>query len=197
MKVTKAEFVTSATKKEQYPISTLPEIAFAGRSNVGKSSLINSLTGHKGLVKVSKTPGKTRLLNFFTINGCITFLDMPGYGFAKVPKSVKANWGQMVENYLVTRNNLRGVIFLLDCRRKPNEDDRIMLNWLNLYKTPFIIVFTKIDKIQKTRRIKHIREAMEELKGLVVKNTSNLRYSSLTGEGKQELWKEIAELVSH
>ncbi len=171
MKVTKAEFVTSATKKEQYPISTLPEIAFAGRSNVGKSSLINSLTGHKGLVKVSKTPGKTRLLNFFTINGCITFLDMPGYGFAKVPKSVKANWGQMVENYLVTRNNLRGVIFLLDCRRKPNEDDRIMLNWLNLYKTPFIIVFTKIDKIQKTRRIKHIREAMEELKGLVVKNT--------------------------
>ncbi|VAX23875.1 GTP-binding protein EngB [hydrothermal vent metagenome] len=195
MKVKSAKFSTSAANQKQYPKLALPEVAFAGRSNVGKSSLINSLTGRKGLVKVSKTPGKTRLLNFFDINGKITFVDMPGYGFANVPIPEKKKWGEMVGTYLEERKQLKVMIQLLDARRKPNEDDRMLLEWYNHSDVPFIIVFTKIDKIPKTRRGKHIKEALSVITDLVAADVKPVLYSSHTGEGKKELWAAIWEMA--
>ena len=194
MRVKEAVFVTSAAKDGQYPPPDLPEVAFAGRSNVGKSSLINSLTGRKGLVKVSKTPGKTRLLNFFSINEKLAFVDMPGYGFARAPVAEKKKWGKMVETYIKKRESLRGVIFLLDCRRKPNEDDRALLEWLVHYDTPFLIVVTKIDKVPKTHRHREIKKVMEVVGDLAGEDYRPLVYSSHTGEGKKELWAAIGKM---
>ena len=194
MRVKEAVFVTSAAKDGQYPPPDLPEVAFAGRSNVGKSSLINSLTGRKGLVKVSKTPGKTRLLNFFSINEKLAFVDMPGYGFARAPVAEKKKWGKMVETYIKKRESLRGVIFLLDCRRKPNEDDRALLEWLVHYDTPFLIVVTKIDKVPKTHRHREIKKVMEAIVDLTGEDFRPLVYSSQTGEGKKELWAAIGRM---
>jgi len=191
MKVTSAKFLLSAASSEQCPKLTLPEIAFSGRSNVGKSALINSLTGRKGLVKVSKTPGKTRLLNFFSINEKITFVDMPGYGFANVPLKVKASWGRLVETYLREREPLKAVVVLLDCRRMPNDDDRSLLGWLNSEAIPLILVFTKIDKIPKTKRLKPIKEVIGAISDLTGSNPNKIVYSSKTGEGKKELWAAI------
>lgn len=195
MKVISAEFITSAARKEQYPDLQAPEVSFAGRSNVGKSSLINSLIGRKGLVKVSKTPGKTQLLNFFSINGKLTFVDMPGYGFSNVPMKVKRSWGRMVETYLKRRDQLKAVILLLDCRRTPNEDDRSLLRWLQKENVPLILVFTKIDKIPKTRRPKYIKETMSAIADLTGEGMKKIVYSSQTGEGKKELWSAIAGMV--
>lgn len=196
MKVKDAFFITSATRPDQYPEHKLPEIAFAGRSNVGKSSLINSLVGRHGLVKVSKTPGKTRLLNFFDINGKTVFVDMPGYGFAKVPLSVKKTWGKMAEIYLQQRKILKAVILLLDCRRKPADDDRRLIDWFLHYQVPFILVITKIDKIPKTHRRREIKKVMEAISDLVGEDFRPMVYSSHTGEGKKELWRVIGEVIS-
>ncbi|MGK7344457.1 MAG: ribosome biogenesis GTP-binding protein YihA/YsxC [Candidatus Nitrospinota bacterium M3_3B_026] len=192
MKVNSARFLTSAARDDQYPPEGLPEIAFAGRSNVGKSSLINSLTGRKGLVKVSQTPGKTRLLNFFVINETLVFVDMPGYGFAKVPVNVRKSWGNMVEAYLAGRESLKAVVVILDARRTPNEDDLALLEWLAHYGVPAIVVFTKIDKIPKTRRARRIREAMAAL-GAAGESLRPIVYSSLTGEGKRQLWAALRD----
>ncbi len=191
MKVVSARFLTSAAQPGQYPETGLSEIAFAGRSNVGKSSLINSLIGRKGLVKVSKTPGKTRLINFFDINGKIMFVDLPGYGFANVPLKVKESWGEMVEGYLNARKELKVVAMLLDCRRKPNEDDEAMIYWLNHANVPSIIVFTKIDKIPKTRRPAMIKQALAPINKFLDSDARIVTYSSQTGEGKKELWGAI------
>ncbi|VAX18617.1 GTP-binding protein EngB [hydrothermal vent metagenome] len=195
MKASSAKFLTSAQTIAQCPQSDLPQVAFAGRSNVGKSSLINSLTGRKGLVKVSKTPGKTRLLNFFDISGELLLVDMPGYGFANVPKTEKQKWGKMVEIYLQESENLKAVICLLDCRRAPNDDDRNLLGWLHHYDIPAIIVFTKIDKIPKTKRIKQFKLAMAEIEDLLAPENKPLVYSSLSGEGKRELWGAIKSSI--
>lgn len=195
MRVTKAEFITSAVKPGQYPAHKAPQIAFAGRSNVGKSSLINTLTGRKGLVKVSKTPGKTQLLNFFTINDEIVFVDMPGYGFAKVPNEVKKTWGVMVETYLKTAERLKGAIVLLDARRNPNDDDLNVLDWLRHYEIPAIIVFTKIDKIPITRRHGAIKQALAHLGDHAGGDVKAVQFSSLAGIGKKELWSAISKLA--
>lgn len=192
MKVKSARFLTSAAREDQYPPEGPPEIAFAGRSNVGKSSLINSLTGRKGLVKVSQTPGKTRLLNFFALNEAVVFVDMPGYGFARVPASVRKSWGKMVEGYLAGRGSLKAVVVILDARRTPGDDDRDLLEWLAHYGVPAIVVFTKIDKIPKTRRARRIREAMAAL-GAPGEGLRPMVYSSLTGEGKRELWAALRD----
>lgn len=193
MKVTSAKFLISAASLKQFPKPLFPEIAFAGRSNVGKSSLINSLTGRKGLVKVSKTPGKTQLLNFFSINEKIMFVDMPGYGFANVPLKVKAGWGRLIEVYLKEREPLKAVIVLLDCRRTPNDDDRSLLGWLNSEAIPLILVFTKIDKIPKTKRHKPIKKAIGAIADLIGDKPKMIVYSAATGEGKKELWAAIRE----
>ncbi|MBI4666769.1 MAG: YihA family ribosome biogenesis GTP-binding protein [Nitrospinae bacterium] len=194
MRVFKAEFVKSAIKPEHYPKLNLPEIAFAGRSNVGKSSLINSLLGRKGLVKVSKSPGKTQALNFFTVNDSLSFVDMPGYGFASVPEKLRQSWGHMVENYLKSRAELQAVIALLDCRRIPNDDDLNLLGWLSEFGIPAIPVFTKIDKIPKTHRLRELKEpkkVLAEVFGGTAPHT--VMYSALSGEGKKELWHAISK----
>ena len=139
MIIKSAEFVTSATKPSQYPKRALPEIAFAGRSNVGKSSLINTLVNRKHLVKTSSTPGRTQLINFFDINGRMGIVDLPGYGYAKVPVSVRKKWGPMIETYLSERETLRGVVVIMDIRRIPRQEELNLLAWLNhclLYTSP-------------------------------------------------------------
>ncbi len=153
MKITSAEFVKSAVWPPQYPPATLPEIAFVGRSNVGKSSLINTLVGRKNLAKTSNTPGRTQLINFFTINEKISFVDLPGYGFAKVSQSVKKNWGEMVETYLKERQSLALVIFILDIRRDPSEDDLSLRDWLEHYRIPYLYVLTKADKLSNNQSV--------------------------------------------
>lgn len=195
MKVRSAKFLTSAVRPDQYPRIDVPRIAFAGRSNVGKSSLINSLTGCKGLSQISKTPGKTRLLNFFLAGERLMLVDMPGYGYASVPLSEKKKWGKMVETYLREDERLKALILLLDCRRTPNDDDRAMLDWLAYYNVPVILVITKIDKIPKTRRLRRLKEIMEAISDMVEEGARPVLYSSNTGEGKRELWAAINEAV--
>ena len=164
MKITKAEFITSAAKKGQYPQADMPEIAFAGRSNVGKSSLLNLLTGRKNLAKVSATPGKTRLINFFNINDSFRIVDLPGYGYAKVAKGMSEDWGKMMEDYLETRQNLICVIQLVDSRHEPSAQDCQMYDYLRYYGLSGVVVATKADKLSKNELNKNlsiIRRSLE------------------------------------
>jgi GTP-binding protein len=147
-----AEFITSAVKPGQYPASDFPEVAFAGRSNVGKSSLINTLVQRRHLVKTSSTPGRTQLINFFLINAGLSMVDLPGYGYAKVPVSVKKQWGPMVETYLSQRSCLKAVVLLLDVRRTPRAEESRFMAWLQHYRIPFVLVLTKSDKLSKSNQ---------------------------------------------
>lgn len=192
MKIFSADFVTSATKPSQYPPADLPEIAFAGRSNVGKSSLINVLVNRKRLVKTSSTPGRTQLLNFFDINGKLTFVDLPGYGYAKVPAAVRRNWGPMIETYLSTRTTLKGVVLIMDIRRVPRQEEFDLLEWLNSYSIKTIIVQTKADKLSKTKRLKQQSIVAEDL------NTDRkelVLFSAKSRLGKDTVWKAIQSLL--
>jgi GTP-binding protein len=192
MKITSAEFVTSATKPSQYPPVRLPEVAFAGRSNVGKSSLINTLVNRKHLVKTSSTPGRTRLINFFDINQRIGFVDLPGYGYAKVPASVKKTWGPMIETYLSTRKALRGVVVILDIRRTPGQEELNLLSWLQHYSIAGILVLTKTDKLSKNKQAqKHnlIAELLETDKN------DFILFSAKSRRGRDALWNAILSLV--
>ncbi|MBA3035492.1 MAG: YihA family ribosome biogenesis GTP-binding protein, partial [Desulfobacterium sp.] len=152
MIIKSAEFVKSAVKPSHYPEENQPEIAFAGRSNVGKSSLINTLLNRKNLVKTSSTPGRTQLINFFLINDSLGFVDIPGYGYAKVPAAVKKTWGTMIETYIQTRKTLKGVVLIMDLRRVPGPEEIAFMDWLNYYNIPFIRVLTKADKLSKTQQ---------------------------------------------
>ena len=192
MKITSAEFVTSATKPSQYPSALLPEIAFAGRSNVGKSSLINTLVNRKRLVKTSSTPGRTRLINFFDINQQIGFVDLPGYGYAKVPESVKKTWGPMIETYLSTRKALKGVIVILDIRRTPRQEEFDLLSWLQHYSIPGILVLTKTDKLSKSKQAQKLN-----LIGQVLERDKNdfILFSAKSRRGRDALWNAISSLV--
>jgi len=187
MKITKTEFIKSATQVSQYPLPTLPEIAFAGRSNVGKSSLINALLGRKNLAKTSNTPGRTQLINFFTINDKISFVDLPGYGFAKVARSVKENWGEMIEAYLRQRTNLALVVLILDIRRVPNEDDLSLRDWLDHYRIPYLYVLTKSDKLSNNQSVKQ-KQIIEKILN-VSKEEKLILFSAKTQKGKDDLWK--------
>jgi len=189
MKISSAEFIKSATNPGNYPPPELAEIAFAGRSNVGKSSLINVLVNRKSLVRTSSTPGRTQLLNFFNINtGSFSLVDLPGYGFAKVPLSVKKAWGPMMRTYLETRESLKAVVFILDIRRVPREEDIQMLDWLEEFEVPTIPVITKIDKLKRGQRDKPLKE-IAAATGLP-KDAFSL-FSALTKEGKEEVWERI------
>lgn len=157
MKISKAEFLTSAAKKGQYPPTDLPEIAFAGRSNVGKSSLLNLLTGRKNLAKVSATPGKTRLINFFNINDSFRIVDLPGYGYAKVSKGMSEDWGKMMEDYLESRPNLVCVIQLVDSRHEPTAQDCQMYDYLRYYGLAGVVIATKADKLSKNELNKNLQ----------------------------------------
>lgn len=149
-----SEFVTSAVKKHQYPEDNKPEVAFVGRSNVGKSSLINSITNRRKLAKVSNTPGRTRLVNFFEVNGYFYLVDLPGYGYAKVSKKEKESWGKIIEDYLYLRTPLKRVVLLVDSRHKPTADDCNMYDWIKHYGYECIIIATKSDKISNNERKK-------------------------------------------
>jgi len=187
-----AEFVTSAVKPSQYPPAALPEIAFAGRSNVGKSSLINTLVNRKRLVKTSSTPGRTQLVNFFNINEEFSFVDIPGYGYAKVPASVKKKWGPMIETYITTRKTLKGVVLIMDIRRIPRLEEMNMLDWLNHHDIPSVPVLTKSDKLSKTRQQKQLREIANTLSA----DKDNLiLFSAKSRQGKDEVWGAVKKLI--
>jgi GTP-binding protein len=187
-----AEFITSAVKPSQYPPAVLPEIAFAGRSNVGKSSLINTLINRKRLVKTSSTPGRTQLINFFNINEAFCFVDIPGYGYAKVPASVKKNWGPMIETYITTRKTLNGVVLIMDIRRTPGPEEMNMFDWLNHYDIPSVPVLTKSDKLSKTRQQKRLKEIV---KTLSADKDNFILFSAKSRQGKDEVWDAVKKLI--
>lgn len=182
-------FLISAVSSSQYPEGQLPEIAFAGRSNVGKSSLINSLLNRKKLVKVSSNPGKTRTINFFMINEELIFVDLPGYGYAAVSNAEKLKWGTMIEEYLTKRDNLKSVVLLVDIRHKPTADDKMMYDFIKHYMEKVIIVATKRDKISNNVLGKNLRIIKETL-GTDEKDIL-ISYSSENHNGREELWEEI------
>jgi len=187
----KAEYIISAVGPEQYPEEDKPELAVSGRSNVGKSSLINKLTNRKNLARVGKTPGRTQSINFFDINNEWYLVDLPGYGYAKVSQETRIKWGKMMNTYFRVRKNLKGVIQLVDIRHKPTEDDRMMINMLWECQIPFLLVATKADKIARGQRPKYLKIIAETL-GL--QNWQDIiPFSSEDGTGT----KELVEAVNH
>lgn len=193
MKITSAEFIKSAVRPSQYPPATLPEIAFVGRSNVGKSSLINSLVERKNLAKVSNTPGRTQLINFFTINKEVSFVDLPGYGFAKVSKSMRKDWADMIETYLRERQSLILVILIMDIRRDPGFDDLSFLDWLYLYRIPYMCVLTKTDKLSNNQALVRARAILQQLK--TPDDSRPILFSAKTKRGKNEIWQVFDKLL--
>ncbi len=191
--VKSAEFVTSAVRRSQYPQDGYPEVAFAGRSNVGKSSLINRLVNRKGLVKTSSTPGRTQLINFFLVNDSFSLVDLPGYGYAKVPARVRAAWGPMVRTYLETRKNLRGVVLLQDLRRRPKDMDLDFLAWLRENELPCILVATKADKVKQSVKLKTEKSLIS---ALPAEAPRPILFSAVTGRGKEEIWNAVSALLS-
>jgi GTP-binding protein len=189
MKIISAEFVRAAVDRSGWPKDGLPQVAFAGRSNVGKSSLINSLVNRRGLVKTSSTPGKTREINFFLINGGLYFVDLPGFGFARVPGKVQAGWGPMIEGYLLESPALRLVVFLIDIRHEPGKNDLVMHRWLVENEVPAVYVATKADKVTRGNRAKHLK-AISDTLGVAAGEI--IHYSAMTGEGKSRLWDVIS-----
>ncbi len=187
MKILSAEFVISAVAPKQFPADNKPQIAFAGRSNVGKSSIINSLLHRKNLVKTSTTPGKTQLINFFIVNGNFYFVDLPGYGYARAPQAVTDAWAPMIEGYLKDSPELAAVVVLLDSRRTPDERDARLFEWLRQYDIPAIYALTKTDKLNRQETERARRDV-----GSALGITDDLVLTSAkSGEGTKELWREI------
>jgi GTP-binding protein len=192
MMIRSAKFICSAVTPEHYPPADLPEVAFAGRSNVGKSSLINKILNRKKLVRTSKTPGRTQLLNFFEINEIYRFVDLPGYGYAKVPAEVQKRWRPMVETYLTSRPNMRGMVLLLDIRREPSKEDLNLWHWLQTMSIKVVIVITKVDTLSRNKRNKQSAAIVRTLGG---KKEELIEFSAMTGEGKEQLWRELLKLL--
>lgn len=185
MKVASAEFVLSASRAIECPKGPRAEIAVSGRSNVGKSSLLNSVLGRRKLAKVSDTPGKTQLLNYFLINDRFHLVDLPGYGYAKAPEALRDQWRTMMQGYLRTRKQLVGIVQLIDCRHEPSREDREMVKWLMIEQLPFCLVASKIDKLSSTKRAPACRMIVNTLG--VPPDQALIPYSSETGEGRTEL----------
>jgi GTP-binding protein len=193
MIIQSAEFIKSAVKPAQYPPEGLPEIAFAGRSNVGKSSMINCLVNRKRLVKTSSTPGRTQLLNFFNINDEMIFVDLPGYGYARVPVGIRKTWGPMIEKYLACRATLKGVVLILDIRRDPAEDEHNLIEWMNSRRIPLILVLTKSDKLSKIRqknRADAIRQRLPRISEALI------CFSAKTRLGRDHVWEAILQIIN-
>ncbi len=186
MIIRSCDFITSASNGNQYPETDLPEIAFSGRSNVGKSSLINSMLNRKKLVKVSSSPGKTRLINFFSVNDQLVLVDLPGYGYAAVSKVEKEKWGRMIEEYLKHRDILTNVVLLVDIRHKPTNDDKMMYDFIKYYRKSVVVVATKLDKITKTALPKNLKLIKDTL--MLDNDDILLPYSSETHQGREQLW---------
>ena len=189
MKIISTEFLTGAVSAKQYPKGKLPEFAFVGRSNVGKSSLIKSLLNRKKLVRISSSPGKTREINFFNINEAMMFADLPGYGFARVTPALQKKWKKMIEEYLTQREPLTAIIFIVDIRRNPTELDLTLKEWLEELDRNYILVITKADKLSSSERGKQTKKIKAAFMG---KNALDLTvYSSKDHTGRKELWSQL------
>lgn len=184
-----ADILLSATNKSHYPQDDIPEVALAGRSNVGKSSFINTMLNRKNLARTSGKPGKTQLLNFFNIDDKLRFVDVPGYGYARVSKKEREKWGKMIEEYLTTRENLKAVVSLVDLRHEPSADDVQMYEFLKYYEIPVILVATKADKIPRGKWNKH--ESMIKKKLDFDKSDTFIIFSSVNKTGVEEAWNAI------
>lgn len=194
MKISSAEFLRSAVLPAQYPRQLTPEVAFAGRSNVGKSSLINTLLHRKGFAKTSSTPGKTQAINFFLINRCFMLVDLPGYGYAKVPRALQAGWRGMVETYLQQREMLRAIVHIVDIRHAPTEQDQQLRDWLLLHGMSIVTVATKADKIKRSKRppcILNIRHTLA-----MAPEEPLFLFSSQNREGRHQLWHCLEGLLT-
>lgn len=186
MKITSADFLKSALKEADWPRDNIPEIAFLGRSNVGKSSLINSLLGVRGLARTSSTPGRTQLLNFFLINSKFRVVDLPGYGYAKAPREVRAEWSSAAEEYLAKREQLVLSIHIVDSRHEPSKQDLQLHEWLVHHHKPHLIVATKSDKLSKNELSRNVRRAAQAFK-----SDNLIIYSATKREGRDRLWNAI------
>ena len=187
MKIKSAGLLESAAGANQFPDLVMPEIAFAGRSNVGKSTLINSLLTRKKLVKTSSTPGKTRLINFFLINEIFCLVDLPGYGFAKVPAEMRESWRKLIETYLSRRDNLRGVVLIIDIRHGPTVQDRQLKSWLDFHQRPMLVVASKSDKLSRGKCASQLQKIKKDLELTQLP----LPHSSLNKEGRGQIWKAL------
>jgi GTP-binding protein len=191
VKIVSANFVKSAKQPEDFPRDQRPEIAFCGRSNIGKSSLLNTLTNSRGLARTSSSPGRTQTINFFLINERVYFVDLPGYGYAKVPKSVKEEWGKMLESYLQDREQLKLALMLIDCRMEPTQLDAVMKEWLDHHQIPNAVVLTKTDKISRNQLNRAVAKSAQTL------NTKEiLPFSAVTSAGKDEILTRIRAAIA-
>lgn len=194
MKINKAEIITSAAKQEQYPQTNLKEVALAGRSNVGKSSFINKMINRRNLVRTSSKPGKTQTLNFYNINDVFCFVDVPGYGYAKVPQAEKIKWGSMMEEYFETREGLGLVMLIVDLRHNPTHDDINMYEYMKHLGIPVIVVATKADKVKKSMKQKNINNIKIKLN--IDLDDPVIAFSSETAEGKDLAWRYLTEYLN-
>lgn len=186
-------FEISAVTEKQYPKNGLPEIAMVGRSNVGKSSLINKTLNRKNFARVSSKPGKTATINFYNVDNALRLVDLPGYGYAKVSRQEKQKWGEMIQHYLDIREELQVIFLLVDCRHAPSEDDLMMLEWIRYFEKPFSVIATKADKVKPSQRESAIEVICEDLQ---ISKDELIVFSAETGEGKEkilEIWEEIAK----
>mgnify|MGYP001622917382 FL=1 len=193
MNVNNVELTAVCGRKDQYPNSDLPEVAFVGKSNVGKSSLINCMVNRKSLARTSQNPGKTRTINFYNVENIVHFVDLPGYGYAKASKSEIDKWGKMIEEYLLEREQLKSIILLIDIRHEPGANDKMMYEWLKHYGYKIIIVTTKSDKLKRSQLNKHISIISKSL-GLN-KEDILVPFSSETKDGRENLWNIIKSVI--
>ncbi|MBS6169893.1 MAG: ribosome biogenesis GTP-binding protein YihA/YsxC [Firmicutes bacterium] len=194
MTIHKAELVISAPDRHSWPESDLPEVVLAGRSNVGKSSLINTITQRKKLAYVGNTPGKTRLLNFFNLNDQYMLVDVPGYGYANASKTMLKKFGEMMEDYFAERTQKRGLLLIVDARHKPTEDDRLMIDFARYYDLPCFVVATKMDKLKRSEIKKNLNVIKETL--LLREEEVLIPFSSETKQGVDEVWNELLKLFN-
>ena len=191
MRISSARFVKSARQPDDFPHDRRPEIAFCGRSNIGKSSLLNALTNSRGLARTSSTPGRTQTINFFLIDERIYFVDLPGYGYAKVSKSIRDTWGGMVEDYFVGRAELKLALMLVDCRIPPTESDKTMKEWLDHHRIPNAVVLMKTDKLSKNQLNQALRTSAS-----LLKTKETIAFSAVTGLGKDAVLARIREAIA-
>lgn len=192
MRISSARFVKSAKQANDFPKDRKPEIAFCGRSNSGKSSLLNALTNSQGLARTSSSPGRTQLINFFLVDGQTYYVDLPGYGYAKVPKGIRDTWGEMIESYLRNREPLKLAIMLVDSRIPPTDSDQTMKEWLDHFGIPNLVVLTKSDKISRNEITKALRTCAETLQTKEI-----IAFSAVTGFGKEAVLKKIRDAIDH
>jgi GTP-binding protein len=192
VRISSARFVKSAKQANDFPKDRKPEIAFCGRSNSGKSSLLNALTNSNGLARTSASPGRTQLINFFLVEGQTYYVDLPGYGYAKVPKGIRDTWGEMIESYLRNREPLKLAIMLVDSRIPPTDSDQMMKKWLDHFGIPNLVVLTKSDKISRNELTKALRTCAQTLQTKEI-----IAFSALTNFGKDAVLKKIRDAIDH